>query len=137
MASTPLPAESSHHFTPTADDWGFSEFMTVDQLTKDGFLLNGDLHIKVWLKVHLEEKYTGVSRQRTGYVGLKNQVRQRQRSTHAYMRRCSLLRTRFPVSLYLSSQQHPCCFSSASRTWPFLLASDPSWTQTTNDSRDD
>jgi hypothetical protein len=41
---------------------------------KEEFYPDGVLHIKTTMKVELEEKYTGVTRQRTGYVGLKNQV---------------------------------------------------------------
>ena len=41
---------------------------------KEEFYPDGVLHIKTSMTVELEEKYTGVTRQRTGYVGLKNQV---------------------------------------------------------------
>ena len=71
-----LDAESIHRFTPNEDDWGFAEFIKLSVLTgsRDQFMPDGNLHIRVKLKVKLEEKYTGVTRQLTGYVGLKNQV---------------------------------------------------------------
>ena len=47
---------------------------------------DGNLHIRVNLKVKLEEKYPGVTRQLTGYVGHKNQVRNRH-SCHTPCRR--------------------------------------------------
>lgn len=71
-----MRAESQHKFTAIEDDWGFAEFVKIDALTsdRDGFMPDGKLHIKVKLRVKLEEKYTGMTRQVTGYVGLKNQV---------------------------------------------------------------
>lgn len=53
------------------------QFCTLQDLKskKDEFYPDGVLHIKTKMKVELEEKYTGVTRQRTGFVGLKNQVR--------------------------------------------------------------
>ena len=83
-----LDAESTHRFTPNEDDWGFAEFIKISALTsaREQFMPDGNLHIRVNLKVKLEEKYPGVTRQLTGYVGHKNQVRNRH-SCHTPCRR--------------------------------------------------
>lgn len=71
-----LHAESKHKFTPHEDDWGFADFVKLSVLSnaRQDFMPDGNLHIRVNLQVKLEEKYTGMTRQLTGYVGLKNQV---------------------------------------------------------------
>lgn len=71
-----LHAESTHKFTPSEDDWGFADFVKLSVLSnaRQDFMPDGNLHIRVKLRVKLEEKYTGMTRQLTGYVGLKNQV---------------------------------------------------------------
>jgi hypothetical protein len=70
-------AETDHRFTEKEDDWGFSNFMPLQELVdkKSEFMPDGTLHIQVKMQVQLDEKYTGMTRQRTGFVGLKNQVR--------------------------------------------------------------
>jgi hypothetical protein len=75
----PVPlcyADTDHRFSEKEDDWGFMQFCNLQELKgqKDEFYPDGVLHIRTTMKVELEEKYTGVTRQRTGYVGLKNQV---------------------------------------------------------------
>lgn len=73
----PCCADTEHRFSEKEDDWGFMAFCALADLKakKDEFFPDGVLHIKTTMRVELEEKYTGVTRQRTGYVGLKNQVR--------------------------------------------------------------
>jgi hypothetical protein len=77
LIGIPGPADTEHRFTEREDDWGFMQFYPLSDLRdkKEQFYPDGVLHIKTSMKVELEEKYTGVTRQRTGYVGLKNQAR--------------------------------------------------------------
>lgn len=48
--------------------------MGIEELGK-GFLKDDTLSISVQIEVQLEDKFTGATKTRTGFVGLKNQVR--------------------------------------------------------------
>lgn len=53
------------------DDWGFAEFAEISALRSDGFMPDGNLHVKVKLKVKIGDKYERLLRPVNGYVGLK------------------------------------------------------------------
>eukprot|EP00883_Tetradesmus_obliquus_P008816 jgi/Sobl393_1/19554/SZX64323.1 len=67
--------ESSHKWSQTETDWGFSQCMLLAELhdPERGFIVNDTLKIKVEITVQRDERYYYDSRKETGYVGLKNQ----------------------------------------------------------------
>lgn len=83
-----FPSSSSHRFTPSETDWGFSSFISARDLAspakcaqKHAILENNQLNITGYVRV-IDDSSTGVlwhnfldydSKSHTGYVGLNNQ----------------------------------------------------------------
>mmetsp|Transcript_41401 Transcript_41401/g.100498 ORF Transcript_41401/g.100498 Transcript_41401/m.100498 type:complete len:1169 (+) Transcript_41401:70-3576(+) len=68
--------DADHHFTMRACDWGFREFVPLNELRdpKSGFLLDDKLIITARVKVEPQVNWWNWdSKKETGYVGLKNQ----------------------------------------------------------------
>ena len=76
---TPLystATDADHHFTIRACDWGFREFVPLQDLrdTKSGFLQDDKLIITARVRVEPQVNWWNWdSKKETGYVGLKNQ----------------------------------------------------------------
>ena len=69
-------ADTQHTFTPTETDWGFTQFLSIDDVynPKNGWISADDkLVMRVEIDVQKDERYAYDSRKETGYVGLKNQ----------------------------------------------------------------
>eukprot|EP00965_Chrysotila_dentata_P072344 2391001-Pleurochrysis_carterae.AAC.1 len=71
-----LCADADHHFTIRACDWGFREFVTLQELrdANSGFLLDDKLMVSARVRVEPQVNWWNWdSKKETGYVGLKNQ----------------------------------------------------------------
>jgi len=68
--------DADHHFTIRACDWGFREFVTLQELrdANSGFLLDDKLMVSARVRVEPQVNWWNWdSKKETGYVGLKNQ----------------------------------------------------------------
>jgi len=68
--------DADHHFTIRACDWGFREFVTLQELrdASSGFLLDDKLMVSARVRVEPQVNWWNWdSKKETGYVGLKNQ----------------------------------------------------------------
>lgn len=89
-----MHAEAAHHFSPQANDWGFTAFATQQELYQRGagFLVDDTLQMCVVVKVDRPEDLHYDSKKSTGYVGLKNQ------GATCYMN--SLLQTLYNINYF-------------------------------------
>lgn len=71
----PQLTEASHTFTNNANDWGFTQFLTVADAMDEskGYVIDDKLELKVSIKVQREDQVYRMTREETGFVGLKNQ----------------------------------------------------------------
>uniref|UniRef100_A0A7S0WIA5 ubiquitinyl hydrolase 1 n=1 Tax=Chlamydomonas leiostraca TaxID=1034604 RepID=A0A7S0WIA5_9CHLO len=75
-ASKSFVKDTSHTFTEAQNDWGFAQFINVEEVRNpaNGFITPDDkLVLKVHIEIQKDDKYAYDSRKETGFVGLKNQ----------------------------------------------------------------
>mmetsp|Transcript_35695 Transcript_35695/g.79387 ORF Transcript_35695/g.79387 Transcript_35695/m.79387 type:complete len:1131 (+) Transcript_35695:131-3523(+) len=67
--------DTAHTFTQHESDWGFTQFMPLDDLKdpQNGYVVNDTIILRVEIQVQRDERYSYDSRKETGHVGLKNQ----------------------------------------------------------------
>lgn len=89
-----MHAEAAHHFSPQANDWGFTAFASQQEVYQrgSGFLVDDTLQMCVVVKVDRPEDLHYDSKKSTGYVGLKNQ------GATCYMN--SLLQTLYNINYF-------------------------------------
>ena len=93
--------EASHLFHAKESDWGFTQFMGLDELynSQKGFWVDDTVTIEAQVKVKTEDNYFSYdSRKETGHVGLKNQ------GATCYMN--SLLQTLFHIPYFRKAVYH-------------------------------
>lgn len=97
-----MPAEAAHHFSPQANDWGFTQFASQHDIYQRGagFLVDDTLQMCVVVKVDRPEDLYYDSKKSTGYVGLKNQ------GATCYMN--SLLQTLYNINYFRQVCQARC-----------------------------
>eukprot|EP00210_Caulerpa_lentillifera_P006758 g6458.t1 len=70
-----LKREATHLFTNQATDWGFTQFLPLQeaQNPRNGYLVDDALTFSVSISVEKDDHLYRMSRKETGFVGLKNQ----------------------------------------------------------------
>ncbi|CAJ0914081.1 unnamed protein product, partial [Mesorhabditis belari] len=65
----------SHTFYPKENDWGYSQFMSCDQLLNpdNGYILNDTIKLEVIVSADAPHGVQWDSKKHAGYIGLKNQ----------------------------------------------------------------
>jgi len=93
--------DSTHLFNGKESDWGFTQFMSLENIyaPEKGYLVDDALTIEAKVKVRTEDNYFSYdSRKETGHVGLKNQ------GATCYMN--SLLQTLFHLPYFRKAVYH-------------------------------
>jgi len=112
--------EANHLFFAKESDWGFTQFMSLDELynSQKGFWVDDTVTIEAQVKVKTEDNFFSYDcRKETGYVGLKNQ------GATCYMN--SLLQTLFHIPYFRKAVYHMPTSSDdlASKSLPLALQS--------------
>ena len=112
-----MHAEAAHHFSPQANDWGFTAFATQQEIYQRGagFLVDDTLQMCVVVKVDRPEDLHYDSKKSTGYVGLKNQ------GATCYMN--SLLQTLYNINYFRQVHVITCHLTSRSSCNSDMLCS--------------
>mmetsp|Transcript_19656 Transcript_19656/g.42954 ORF Transcript_19656/g.42954 Transcript_19656/m.42954 type:complete len:1106 (-) Transcript_19656:700-4017(-) len=94
--------DASHHFNARESDWGFTQFMQLNELHDNtkGYVVDDTVIVEAVVNVRKNEAshYAYDSKKETGYVGLKNQ------GATCYMN--SLLQTLFHIPYFRKAVYH-------------------------------
>ncbi|KAK9823704.1 hypothetical protein WJX72_004794 [[Myrmecia] bisecta] len=98
--SKSVTKEAQHVFRESANDWGFTQFLPLQDLhdCARGFLVNDTMKLRVEVNVDRTDSIHYDSKKETGYVGLKNQ------GATCYMN--SLLQTLYNINFFRQAVYH-------------------------------